>query len=326
MADERHHQEEQEKSRTSRRYTDSIRVGGQSVTLEWFARFRNCSDCSASVNYRHFQFVNTQSREYLSAVIRGHMRNTFVKLIRHSMTTDPEWDIGTLLNLGDNVTVKTLFVDFVREECLAFFERFEEALVRRRVQKLFLTMPDPLLNAFVTRHNFFVTPAIQQLKKLTLYIRYPIAPLEPYWLPALTELNECRKLTIHYQPEQQPQAVFLPAVRGARYAVDVTRISSALRVMLEDFESGGRGIAIDHFSLTVASGSASIPSLVGNRRPYAEGISASYRATFSTRWDVYYYEAVDKQRCLTLIVPPEDAGVGGRTDVLLKRGKFTDFP
>lgn len=116
-------------------------------------------------------------------------------------------------------------------------------------------MPDPLLNAFVTRHNFFVTPAIQQLKKLTLYIvriwicngsrfclqrfdtrafqRYPIAPLEPYWLPALTELNECRKLTIHYQPEQQPQAVFLPAVRGARYAVDVTRISSALRVMLE---------------------------------------------------------------------------------------------
>lgn len=58
----------------------------------------------------------------------------------------------------------------MREECLGLFGRFEEGLIRRKVQKLHLTMLDPLLKALVGHHDFLVRPAIQALTTLVLHI------------------------------------------------------------------------------------------------------------------------------------------------------------
>lgn len=58
----------------------------------------------------------------------------------------------------------------MREECLTLFGRFEEGLVCRNVQKLNLTVTDPLLKALIDRHSFFSSVPIQQLHTLELDI------------------------------------------------------------------------------------------------------------------------------------------------------------
>lgn len=57
----------------------------------------------------------------------------------------------------------------MRDECLALFGRFEEGLIRRRVQKLHVTLLDPLLKVLIDQHHFFGRPAIHQLKKSSIY-------------------------------------------------------------------------------------------------------------------------------------------------------------
>lgn len=42
------------------------------------------------------------------------------------------------------------------------------------------------------------------------------------------------------------------------------------------------------------------------------------------RWNVYYYETVDKKKCLTLFVA-EDERRWARSVVHVKRGKITEF-
>lgn len=58
----------------------------------------------------------------------------------------------------------------MREECLDLLGRFEEGVSRRRVQKLSLTVLDPILKALISHRNFFGRPAIRQLKALELRI------------------------------------------------------------------------------------------------------------------------------------------------------------
>ncbi|KAH7707062.1 hypothetical protein AAVH_25711 [Aphelenchoides avenae] len=166
------------------------------------------------------------------------------------MTRDFEWNVGMLHGLSDCTHVEELDILFMREECLTLFGRFEEALIRRKVQKLSLTVLDPLLKALVDHHDFFVKPSIQQLKTLELHIQHLNTPLEPYWLPAVYEPSERRHLAINYVPEQHEHNT-----------ADVSRIHSALHFMLQDFEASGRDLAVDHFALTSFE---SIPSLVDN--------------------------------------------------------------
>ncbi|KAH7693173.1 hypothetical protein AAVH_39797, partial [Aphelenchoides avenae] len=184
------------------------RMGGQfyGVILdhEWEATFTNYSECFGDiVNSRNFHFLNSQSPAHSSAVIRCHLRNAFVKRMWCSIATrDFDWEVGMLLGLSDSTLVEKLDVLFMRVECLPLFERFEQALIRRKVRKLRLTILDPLLKALDADRNFFAVRSIQQLEKLELHIQHLDAPLEPYWLPALYELSGCRHLAIHYAPEQ----------------------------------------------------------------------------------------------------------------------------
>lgn len=63
----------------------------------------------------------------------------------------------------------------MREECLSLLGRFEEGLIRRKVQQLDVTVMDPLMKALVDHHSFFGRPSIQQLKKLELRIVFTSA-------------------------------------------------------------------------------------------------------------------------------------------------------
>lgn len=58
----------------------------------------------------------------------------------------------------------------MRDECLALLGRFEEGLIRRKVQKLDLTVLDRLLKTLIVHHNFFGRSAIRQLEVLELRI------------------------------------------------------------------------------------------------------------------------------------------------------------
>lgn len=74
--------------------------------------------------------------------------------------------------------------------------------------------------------------------------------------------------------------------------------------------------------------SVGIPSLVTERKPAYEVIPVPHISIIdSQRWNVYYYETVDKKKCLTLFVPPEEnlRWNSGHRDVHIMRGKITDF-
>lgn len=58
----------------------------------------------------------------------------------------------------------------MHEECLALLGRFDEALSRRKVRKLNLTVTDPVLKTLIDQHKFFGSPSILHLKKLELRI------------------------------------------------------------------------------------------------------------------------------------------------------------
>ncbi|KAH7707056.1 hypothetical protein AAVH_25705 [Aphelenchoides avenae] len=295
------------------------RVGGHfygaKLDHEWVATFVSYSACFGDVNSRKVHFLNSQPPAHSSDVIRRHLRNAFVKRMSCSVPTrDFAWTVGMLLGLSDSTLVEELDVLFMRKECLTLLGRFEEALVRRRVHKLSLTILDPLLNALIVQHNVLARPSIQQLKTIKLCIQHLNAPLEPYWTPALYEPSEGRHLAIRYQAQQH-----------AHGTLDVARIHSALRQMMQDFETNGRDVAVDHFSL---SGLVNIPSLVTDRKPAYEGVPVPHIANYaSQRWNVYCYETADKTKCLTLFVPADDERrlAAGRTDIHLKRGKITNF-
>ncbi|KAH7695738.1 hypothetical protein AAVH_37199 [Aphelenchoides avenae] len=297
---------------------ESERMGGQFYGIildhEWEVNFANYSACFGWVNGRDFHFLNAHAPEHSSAVIRRHLRNAFVKCMSCDvMTRDFEWIVAMLLGLSDSTLVEALDVLFMREECLSLLGRFEEGLIRRKVQQLDVTVMDPLMKALVDHHSFFGRPSIQQLKKLELRIQHLNVPLEPYWLPAIYELTECRHLAIHYQSELLAHDV-----------VDVTLIHAALHTMLQEFETIGRDIAVEHFSLT----SVGIPSLVTDRKPAYESISVPHISIIdSQRWNVHHYETADKKKCLTLFVAPEDGRqwTSGHRDLHVKRGKIMDF-
>ncbi|KAH7713405.1 hypothetical protein AAVH_19263 [Aphelenchoides avenae] len=239
---------------------------------------------------------------------------------RHDMSAtkqDFDWTFGMLslrgllgLSVGTLVKELKLFVD--PEECLRLLGPTEDALIRFRVQKLTHYIPGPVLNALVTQHNFFGRPVIRQLKKIDLNIEGTYAPFEPYWLTALYELSECRHLVIHYGADE-------PGL-SANF-----RISNALQTMLQDFESSGRDIVVDHFTLTSL---VSIQSLVGNREPAFKDVQDS-SIDYFLRWNVYYYETADKKCCLTLFVPPDQPWSHPWrhpwSRIHIKRGKITAF-
>ncbi|KAH7713406.1 hypothetical protein AAVH_19264 [Aphelenchoides avenae] len=271
---------------------------------EWTARFVNNSDCVGDVNARTFYFLKDQPPAHSSAVIRRHLRNAFVKRMSCDVgARDFEWTAGMLLGLSDSTLVDGLNALFMCEECLALFGRFEEGLIRRKVQKLDLTVLDPLLKALVDRHDFFGRPSIRQLKEIDLRTvhQHLNAPLEPYWLPAVYELSECRHFGVDYRPE--------PVQQPVENLVDVSR----------DFEGSGRDIAVDRFSLTCF---VDFPSLVGNRKPAGE-MRVPYASYLC--WNVYYYETADKKKCLTLLVPKVDDPRVRNRDIHVMRGKFTAF-
>ncbi|KAH7707058.1 hypothetical protein AAVH_25707 [Aphelenchoides avenae] len=96
-------------------------------------------------------------------------------------------------------------------------------------------------------------------------------------------------------------------------------------VSFQNFETSGRDLAVDHFSLFSNLGN---PSLATDRRPAYEGIPVPLISTFDTdRWNVYYYETADMKHCLTLFVEPENDRhrTIGLKRLHIKRGKITDF-
>lgn len=58
----------------------------------------------------------------------------------------------------------------MREECLALLGRFDEGLIRSKVQKLNLWTTDPLMKPVIRDRSFFARPSIQQLRNLEIHI------------------------------------------------------------------------------------------------------------------------------------------------------------
>lgn len=78
---------------------------------EWEATFVNYAECFAEVNGRNFLFLNTQPPAHSSAVIRRHLRNSFVKRMScNVMQQGFDWTVGMLLGLRDSTLVEELDV------------------------------------------------------------------------------------------------------------------------------------------------------------------------------------------------------------------------
>ncbi|KAH7680313.1 hypothetical protein AAVH_41312, partial [Aphelenchoides avenae] len=141
------------------------------------------------------------------------------------------------------------------------------------------------------------------------------APLEPYWIPALYELSNCRHLSVSYESEHRGQ-----------HAVDASRIVHALSRALEEFEATGRDIVVEHFEL---ASRLRLPSLDSGRRPAHESVRVPRLSLFDGYpWDVHYYETADGKKCLTAFVRKDGEGRrggSGTTEIHVKHGKLTDF-